>query len=77
MKPATSNADNAIESFMLFFLKSEAPDDPQRRDTFDAAFSRPIRSAIGRLTTAPSGGLIQINGTSGMRSGYLGHPRFS
>jgi hypothetical protein len=50
---------------------------PERRDTFDAALSRPIRSAIGRLTAALSAGLIQIKGASGLRRGYLGHPRFS
>jgi hypothetical protein len=35
---------------------------PERRDTFDAVLSKPIRSAIGRLTTAASAGLIQIKG---------------
>jgi hypothetical protein len=37
MKPAISNADNAIESFMLFSLKSEAPDNPGTHRNFDAA----------------------------------------
>src|SRR5258705_13977421 len=74
MKPTISNADNAIESFMLLSVESEAPDDPGTHGTFDATLSRPIRSAIGRLTTARSPGLLQTKGASGVRGASLGHP---
>jgi hypothetical protein len=59
MKPTTSKADNVIESFILFSLCQSLQRIPNLRH-FDAALSRPIRSATRRLTAAATAGLIQI-----------------
>jgi hypothetical protein len=63
MKPATSNADNAIESFMLFSLYQRLQMIPER----PALRCSPLMSAMERLTTASPAGLIQIKGAPSVR----------
>jgi hypothetical protein len=63
MKPATSNADNAIESFMLFSLYQRLQMIPER----PAFRCSPLMSAMERLTTASPAGLIPIKGTRCVR----------
>jgi GNAT superfamily N-acetyltransferase len=68
MKPATSNADNAIESFMLFSPYQRLQMIPER----PALRCSPLLSAMERLTTASPAGLIQIKDAQN----YFGHSRF-
>src|SRR6476660_1006296 len=62
-KPATSNADNAIESFMLFSLYQRLQMISER----PALRFSPLLSAMERLTTASPAGLIQIKGARSVR----------
>jgi hypothetical protein len=68
MKPATSNADNAIESFMLFSPYQRLQMIPER----PALRCSPLLSAMERLTTASPAGLIQIKDAQN----YFGRSRF-
>jgi hypothetical protein len=68
MKPAISNADNAIESFMMVSLGETLQ---------TQSFQGTIWSSTARLTGASSAGLIQIKWRKLPHESYFGHPRFS